>query len=149
MVNLNFPDFSFRTRHDAGALKIFDSLRGIWVALTPEEWVRQHMIRYLVEIKSYPAGLIKVEHALKVNRMKRRADLVVFSKTGIPSMIIECKAPEVKMTQKILDQAARYNITLHVPFLSITNGLQHYCCKIQYHDGKIEVLPDIPEFSEL
>lgn len=149
MDKLNIPEYSFKIITEDKLIRIFDVVRMKWVTLTPEEWVRQHILMYLIHEKAYPAGLIQVEANLKVHRLSRRADIVIYSQTATPLMIIECKASKVKLTQSTLDQVARYNITLKVPFLLITNGLQHYCCKIRLSDGTINMLETIPEYQDL
>jgi len=117
--------------------------------LNPEEWVRQHFVRYLVEVKQYPAALIAIEHSLKINRQDFRADAVVFSTSGKPLLIVECKAPEVKITQKVFDQIVRYNFQFQVDFLIVTNGLSHFCCKIDKTNLTYEFLTEIPEYDVL
>ncbi len=128
---------------------IFDALRRRWVALTPEEWVRQNFIRYLVEMKHYPESLISVERSLKINQRDFRADVVVFSKSGFPLLVVECKAPEVKVSQQVFDQVARYNIEFQVGFLVVTNGLSHYCCRIDKAKGEYAFLPEIPDYQAI
>lgn len=117
--------------------------------MTPEEWVRQHLVSYLVEDRKYPASLIAVEMPLKYNRMERRADLVLFSKQGNPLLIAECKAPTIKITQEALDQAVRYNIVLKVCYLVITNGIEHYCARLDKESGSWEFLDQIPGYDEI
>ncbi|HWS01737.1 MAG TPA: type I restriction enzyme HsdR N-terminal domain-containing protein, partial [Prolixibacteraceae bacterium] len=123
MMQLNLPEYTFRTMRKEGRTLVFDAYRRRWVKLTPEEWVRQHFIRYLVEEKHYPASLIAVEHSLKINRQDFRADAVVFSTSGNPLLILECKAPDVKIIQKVFEQIVRYNYEFQVGFLIVTNGL--------------------------
>jgi type I site-specific restriction endonuclease len=121
-MQIEFPAYAFRVRESAGQRQIFDPLRRRFVALTPEEWVRQHLLRYLQEACGYPASLISVEKKLTLNGMTRRADAVVFDRAIHPWLIIECKAPEVSLDQEVLDQAARYNSVLRAPFLAVCNG---------------------------
>jgi type I site-specific restriction endonuclease len=119
-------------------------LRKRYIVLTPEEWVRQHFIQFLISEKNYPVSLMSVEKGLKLNTRQKRTDIVVFSNFGNPWMIVECKSPMVKITEVTLFQAARYNMSLNVQFISLTNGMEHYCCKIG--EGKIEFLEDLPAY---
>src|SRR3989339_1264565 len=132
MIPLNYPQYQFRLEETDGKIKIFDELRKLWLILTPEEWVRQHVVKYLIQEKKYPASLIAIEAGIEVNKLKKRCDIVVFDNTGTPKMIVECKAPEIKITQKVFDQIASYNMKLKVDFLLITNGLKNFCCEIDY-----------------
>jgi hypothetical protein len=149
MKQLNLPGYEFSTTQKEGLTMIFDAYRRRWVKLTPEEWVRQNFIRYLVEEKHYPATLIAVEHSLKINRQVFRADAVVFSNNGQPLLVVECKAPEVKITQKVFEQIVRYNFEFQVDYLIVTNGLSHFCCKIDKGNQTYEFLKEIPEYSIL
>ena len=119
------------------------------MALTPEEWVRQNFIRYLIHEKQFPASLIAIEMALKYNRMQKRGDVVVYDKSGKPLLIVECKAPNVKITQNAFDQVARYNMALKVKYLVVTNGLTHYCCSMDYPRKSYEFLDGIPMYKYL
>mgnify|MGYP000628688195 FL=1 len=127
---------------------VFDFLRKRFVALTPEEWVRQQFTHFLVEHKGYPAMFIGNEITLSVGRL-RRCDSVVFNKSAEPVMIIEYKAPTVKITQKVFEQICSYNIALHAPYLTVSNGLQSYCCRIDKEANTYEFLKDIPAYGEL
>ncbi len=149
MTQLNLPFYEFRTSQKDGRTLIFDAYRRRWVKLNPEEWVRQHFVRYLVEEKQYPSALMAIEHSLQINRQVFRADAVVFSTSGKPLLIIECKAPEVKITQKVFDQIVRYNFRFQVDFLIVTNGLSHFCCKIDKTNLTYEFLTEIPEYDVL
>lgn len=146
---LNLPTYSFRTRQTESKIQIFDEIRKKFLVLTPEEWVRQNFIRYLVEEKHFPASLMAIETGLKLNQNQFRADLLVYSKGGNPLMIIEFKAPEVKITQKTFDQIARYNLTFMVPYLIVSNGLSHYCCQVDFDARNYQFFKDIPDFSDL
>jgi hypothetical protein len=146
---LNLPTYSFRIRDKEGKKIIFDSLRRRWVALTPEEWVRQNFIRYLTEEKHYPAALVSVERSLRLNQQNFRADAVIFTKSGEPFIIIECKAPEVKISRQVFDQIAPYNIELQVKYLIVTNGMSHYCCIIDKGKLSYTFLPEIPDYKDL
>lgn len=128
---------------------VFDFLRKRFVALTPEEWVRQQFTHFLVEHKGYPAMFIGNEITLSVGRLSRRCDSVVFNKSAEPVMIIEYKAPTVKITQKVFEQICSYNIALHAPYLTVSNGLQSYCCSIDKEANTYEFLKDIPAYGEL
>ena len=128
---------------------VFDFLRKRFVALTPEEWVRQQFTHFLVEHKGYPAMFIGNEITLSVGRLSRRCDSVVFNKSAEPVMIIEYKAPTVKITQKVFEQICSYNIALHAPYLTVSNGLQSYCCRIDKEANTYEYLKDIPAYGEL
>ncbi|MBL7929399.1 MAG: type I restriction enzyme HsdR N-terminal domain-containing protein, partial [Bacteroidia bacterium] len=142
---LNLPSFEFRIREEGQRKQIFDSLRKRFVALTPEEWVRQHFIRFLTEAKRYPASLINVERGVKIISGTKRTDIVVHNRHGKPWMIVECKAPDMPVTEDALLQAARYNMALQATFLVLTNGMEHYCCTLQ--NKQIEFLDDLPEFE--
>ncbi len=148
MQRLNLPEYSFNVRKsNEGKIEIFDRTRKKYVALTPEEWVRQNFIQFLINDKNTPNTLISVEKEIILNKTKRRPDIVIFSKNGIAKTIVECKAPDIKITQKVFDQIAAYNISLQVDYLIVTNGLHHFCCKIDYHKRNFEFLENIPDYS--
>ena len=150
MKALNLPTYSFRLRKNKeGKTTIFDAIRKRYYVLTPEEWVRQNFIQYLIQEKQFPASLMAVEKGLKLNGMQKRTDIVQYNTHAQPILIVECKAPEIKLSQDTFDQAARYNLTLQVDFLIITNGMEHYACKMNYATHKIQFLKDIPTFNEL
>jgi hypothetical protein len=149
MDKLNFPEFQFRTKYEGKALYIWDDIRKKYVVVTPEEWVRQNLVRYFIEVKEVPASLMRVEVGLKLNKMQRRADVVVYNNNGLPLLIAECKAPSVKITQQAFDQIARYNIPLKVKYLVVTNGLVHYFCRIDEATGSYEFLNWVPGYNEL
>ena len=146
---LNLPPFDIKTREQAGKMEVFDILRKKYVALTPEEQVRQAFIHYMIRHKDFPAGLLAVEYSLRVNNLKKRADIVSFSKMGHPILLVECKAPQVKITQRVFDQIARYNMNLRVDFLIVTNGLVHYCCKLDFLNNSYIFLEEIPSYQEV
>lgn len=146
---LNLPQYSFRIKDKLDKKLIFDGFRRRWVALTPEEWVRQNFARYLTEEKHYPASLVAIERSLRMNRRDFRTDIVLFSKSGNPLIVVECKAPEVKMSQQVFDQIARYNLDLRVSYLIVTNGLTHYCCRFNQEQLSYTFLPEIPDYLEL
>ncbi len=142
---LNLP--SFRLRIDSG--KIFDPIRKKWVALTPEEWVRQNFINYLLTDKKYPRSLIKIENTIQAFGASRRCDAVVYSNEIKPRLIIECKAPQINISEKTFQQIALYNSVLKTPYLIVTNGLDHYCLKINLKTGKYQFLKEIPDYNAL
>lgn len=148
MINLNLPKYPIRLKEVEGKKMIFDSVRKKFLVLTPEEWVRQNFIFYLATEKKMPLSLIAVEMGLTLNKTKKRSDIVVYNKTGNAWLIVECKAPSVKIDQKVFDQIARYNLTLNAEFLVVTNGLQHYCCQMFPREERYSFLPDIPEFPD-
>jgi len=148
-MNLNLPQYSFRIKDKLDKKLIFDGFRRRWVALTPEEWVRQNFARYLTEEKHYPASLVAIERSLRMNQRDFRTDIVLFSKSGNPLIVVECKAPEVKISQQVFDQIARYNLDLRVSYLIVTNGLTHYCCQFNQEQLSYTFLPEIPDYLEL
>ena len=147
MEALNLPTYSFNINSEAGSKLIFDPCRLKWVTLTPEEWVRQNFVRYMLENLGYPAGLISTEMAININGMKRRCDIVVHNRSGLPVMITECKAPEIGLDQSVFDQANSYNWALGVPFLVLTNGMKHYC--LESRDGKFSFRDSFPSYDLL
>ncbi len=150
MPLFNFPDYSsFRIRQGEAGAEIFDIVRKKFVRLTPEESVRQHVLLYLITEKKFPASLIGVEKELLVAGIKKRTDVVVYSAQAEPLLIAECKSPDVRLTQSAFDQAARYNLSLRVSYFLITNGLSHFCCRLNSAEKKYEFLQAIPAYSEL
>lgn len=149
LPNLNFPPLNVSTHMINGAEVIFDPCRRRRVKLTPEEWVRQHLLSYLVEYKEVPIYLIGVEKQLILNKLRKRFDIVVFDRTGTAVVLAECKAPAVNITQAVFDQAARYNMKLGARYFIITNGLQHYICYLDPVQQTYRFMEDIPIFSEL
>lgn len=149
MSSLNFPAYSFNIKDINGRKFIFDRLRKKFVALQPEEWVRQNMTEYLVNDLKYPASLIGNEISLTYNGLLRRCDSVVYSKNGEPIMIIEYKAPTVEITQKTFDQISLYNTQLKVKYLLISNGLRHFCCKVNLEGNGVSFMENIPKYEEL
>ena len=146
MLDLNLPKYDFKVKSEGGKKQIFDSVRKQFVVLTPEEWVRQHFIQFLNLEKGFPLGLMGVEYPLKYNGMKKRADIICFQKEGKPMLLVECKSANVSITQKVFDQIARYNFDIRVPFLVVTNGLQHFCCEMNYEENSYRFLEEIPVF---
>lgn len=149
MLQLNLPDYNFSIKNVNDKNYIFDLNRKKYVVLTPEEWVRQHFIRYITDEKGYPSSLIAIEKQLIMNGMKKRCDAVVYNYYAEPVMIIEFKAPNIKITQKTFDQAAVYNSKLGVGGFMISNGLEHYCCKVDIINSKYDFFSDIPDFSKI
>ena len=147
MQKLNFPQYSFRFKNNQNKIAVFDDLRKKFVILTPEEWVRQHCVKFLQNEKNYPLSLINVEKQLKIASLTKRYDIVVFEPDGNIQMIVECKAPQIKISQDTFDQIARYNLTLKANFLMVTNGIDHYYCKMDYENETYIFLKDIPEYS--
>ncbi|WP_430400596.1 type I restriction enzyme HsdR N-terminal domain-containing protein [Flavobacterium sp.] len=147
MQLLNFPTYSFRFKNSENKVSIFDSIRKKFILLTPEEWVRQHVVEFLLNEKKYPKSLINVEKVVKVNGMNKRYDVIVFNSDGSIFLLIECKAPEVKIDQKTFDQIARYNLILNAQYLMVTNGLNHYFCEMDFENEKYTFLKELPEFN--
>jgi hypothetical protein len=150
MQPLNLPPFEANIKKMDGMVKIQDVLRRKFVALTPEEWVRQHFVHFLIEQKDYSPTLMANEVAVTLNGMSRRCDTVVYRQEGLkPLMIIEYKRPDVDITQKVFNQICRYNMVLEVEYLVVSNGLKHYCCKVDLQNGTYTFLQDIPPYSDL
>lgn len=149
MEKLNLPEYIFRYKEEKGKKFIFDEVRGKYVALTPEEWVRQNFLRFMADQLKYPTALTGVERMLKVNGLSQRCDILLYNRRGVPVLIVECKAPSVPVNLKTLNQAARYNTTLKVPYLVLTNGKTHYCIKTEVETGDFEALRGFPAFEEL
>ena len=150
MQPLNLPPFEANIKKMDGMVKIQDVLRRKFVALTPEEWVRQHFVHFLIEQKGYSPTLMANEVAVTLNGMSRRCDTVVYRQEGLkPLTIIEYKRPDVDITQKVFNQICRYNMVLEVEYLVVSNGLKHYCCKVDLQNGTYTFLQDIPPYSDL
>ena len=147
MQALNFPTYTFKLKSSENKQYIFDVIRKKYVVLTPEEWVRQHAVNFLIHEKKYPPSLIAVEKQLLVNNLKKRFDILIFNRKGFPELIVECKSPTTKIKQDAFDQIARYNLKLNAKFLIVTNGLQHYFCKLDYENEHYIFLKEIPEYT--
>jgi|TARA_B110000093_G_C12926407_1_gene391521 type I site-specific restriction endonuclease len=145
--NLNFPTYSFRLKNSENNTHIFDVIRKKFVVLQPEEWVRQHCVQYLIQEKKYPISLINVEKVVLINGLKKRYDIVVFNPDGSLALVVECKAPKVKITQAAFDQIARYNLTLKAPYLMVTNGLNHYFCTMNHDLESFEFSESLPNYN--
>ena len=146
MPQLNLPNVALKTKLVEGTTQVFDAVRKKYLVLTAEEWVRQHFIHYLNSEKKYPLGLMGIEQMVKYNEQSTRADIVLYTNEGKPNMIVECKSPKVKITQDAFNQIAKYNFKLRVDFLVVTNGIQHFCCAMDYENSKITFLEEIPQF---
>ena len=146
---LNFPEYQFRLRKGEEFYEVWDPLRGQWLVLTPEEWVRQHFIAYLVGGKGYPVGRIGNEISLILNGRSRRCDTLIYDAEGQPLVLIEYKAPHIAVSQKVFEQAIRYNICFRVPYIILSNGMSHYCCHVDYDTGEFRFLTEIPPYNEL
>ena len=143
MINIQFPSHPFKIKNEKGKEIIFDECRKQWVSLTPEEWVRQNFLQYLIQVKNYPAAIIAVEREIMLGDLKKRFDIVVFKK-ATPWMIVECKEMQVKLNDAVIQQILNYNITLQVDYLVITNGTSTFALHVQ--DGKFEWLQNLPDF---
>lgn len=146
---LNLPHYPFKITQRDGTYYIFDEIRKKHLVLTPEEWVRQHFICFLTKQKKFPATLLQIEGGLSLNQTKKRSDILVFNKLGEKIMVIECKAPSVNITQATFDQAARYNSVYKAPWLTVTNGLQHFYAKIDHQLAQFAFIEELPEYSLL
>ena len=149
MQQLNLPEYQFRFKKINGKPQIFDRIRKKFFPLTPEEWVRQNLVRFLVEEKHYPESLLAIEMSFTIHGQPLRSDIVSFNNQGKPILVVECKAPSVKITQQTFDQIARYNMHLQVKHLIVSNGLQHYCCELHPENGTFEFLREIPDYKEV
>jgi len=149
LQKLNLPKQVFRFKEEKEKTYIFDDFRKKYVVLTPEEWVRQNFLMYLVNEKNYPPSLIAVEAGLKLFKTLKRTDIVVYNKQGDPLLIIECKSPEVGINEKVFDQIVRYNMALQVNYLVVTNGMDHYCCQLDYEKQTYNFLKSIPNYTDI
>lgn len=147
MIKLNLPPFDISLRREGTKVLIFDCLRKRHVTLTPEEWVRQHFIHYLIYHLRYPRALIKVEGGLTFNSLQKRSDIVVFDRTGSPWMVIECKAPDLQLSERTVMQASVYNHTLKARYLVVTNGMSHICCEVNWENRDTVVMPQMPQYG--
>lgn len=145
MVKVDFPKPDFKIKEEAGKELIFDDIRKQWVRLTPEEWVRQNFIQYLVQTKKYPSALIGVEKEIKLGELKKRFDILVYNQQHRPWMMIECKAMDVQLTAEVLQQVLRYNVSVRVEYLVITNGTYTYCYQI--NSAGVQLLSELPDYS--
>ena len=148
MQPLNLPTYQFEIKSSENKQLIFDKIRKKYVVLTPEEWVRQNFVTYLLEEKKYPISLIAVEKQLTVNKLKKRFDILVFDKNANHNIIVECKSPKIKITQETFDQIARYNLALNAEYLIVTNGLSHYYCKMDSEKQQYIFLKDLNSYQK-
>ena len=148
MLKLNLPTVNLKLKKKNDQIYIFDEFRKKDILLTPEEWVRQHYTHFLITHKGYPKSLIQIEKELKLNNTKNRTDILVYNSMGIPEMIVECKASHIELTQDVFDQIARYNLKLNAKYLIVTNGLEHYFCKMDFKRQAYVFLKDIPNYHK-
>jgi hypothetical protein len=147
---LSLPAYSYKLKHgENGQHKIYDPIRRRYVALTPEEWVRQHFINYMVNSLGYPAALLGVEVMFSMNSLRRRVDIMACNRLGNPLLAVECKAPAVKITPAVFDQLAEYNMKFRLTYLVVTNGITHYACHIDWEKGSYIFLDGVPDYSDL
>ena len=149
MQTLNLPTYSFKIKSEDNRKYIFDEIRKKYLLLTPEEWVRQNFIKYLVKEKKYPQQLISIEMEFKISKLIKRCDIVVFNKSGRPNLIVECKSPSITINQNTFDQISDYNRHFNVNYLIVTNGFKHYCCKFDRNTRSFSFIDKIPEYPQL
>jgi hypothetical protein len=147
MQKLQFPTYTFRFKNSENKIAIFDEIRKKFILLTPEEWVRQHVVQFLLQEKNYPKSYINVEKLIKINSLTKRYDIVVYQPNGELFLLIECKAPEVKINQETFNQIARYNLVLNAKYLMVSNGLNHYFCQMDFENEKYVFLEELPSFE--
>ena len=148
-MELNLPSFDIRLQRDDEGVKIFDRLRKKFIILTPEEWVRQHFVNYLINHKGFPESLMANEIGITLNGTRRRCDTVAFDKHGSPMVIVEYKASSIVISQSTFDQIVRYNMVLHARYLIVSNGMNHYCCRIDYDNMSYDFLKEVPDYADL
>ena len=147
MEKLVFPTFKYKIRNENGKVAIFDIIRKKYIILTHEEWVRQHLIHYFINQMNYPKSLISVEDGLKVNKMQKRSDIIIYNRTGKLFMVVECKSTKIKLNQNSMIQLSTYNLKYNSEYLALTNGLQVYVCKMNYNEKKADYLTQFPPFN--
>lgn len=147
MSSLNLPKFDWDIRENKGSTTIFDPLRKRHIVLTPEEWVRQHFVQYLIQHLKYPKSLIQLERGHAYNTLAKRTDILIYDRSGSPYMLVECKASHIKIDEKVFQQASVYNKTIQAKYLVVTNGIQHYCCSIDHANGNFKFLDELPAFG--
>ena len=148
LSSLSFPKYDFKTKNEGNKTLVFDELRKKWIILSPEENVRQHLWKYLFTEYNYPKSLMICEKKVVVNSLIKRFDLLIYNRDGKPMILVECKAPSIKLDQNVLDQVLRYNINLKCEFILLTNGIEIQCCKINFKTGAFSFLNKIPNFNE-
>ena len=146
---LAFPPYSFKLKEEGDVVFIFDEVRKKFLVLTPEEWVRQHVVKFLIQEKKVPKALIQLERGLTYNGLQKRSDVLVFNSAGQKILLVECKAPSVKINQDTFDQIARYNFVHRVPWLLVSNGLAHYCCLLNWEQNSYQFVPELPIYAHL
>ncbi|WP_295667411.1 type I restriction enzyme HsdR N-terminal domain-containing protein [uncultured Mucilaginibacter sp.] len=149
LVPLQLPPYPFKITDQNGQLILFDPIRKKNIVITPEEWVRQHFVQYLINQKKYPKTLIKLEGGHKLNGMAKRSDIVVYNPAGEKILLVECKAPSVSIDQKVFDQIARYNMVHKVKVIAVTNGLQHYYCLIDFEAVNYKFIEELPTYAQM
>jgi hypothetical protein len=149
MRTLNLPTYSFKLKYSDDSEQIYDQFRRKFVRLTPEEWVRQNLAQYLINEKAYPTGRMVIEKSLQFNNMKKRCDILVYDQETSPLVMIECKAPQVVIKKEVFDQIAVYNLVFKVRFLIVSNGMEHFMCRIDFDNKKTEFLSNFPSYNEL
>ncbi|MCW8897478.1 MAG: type I restriction enzyme HsdR N-terminal domain-containing protein [Flavobacteriales bacterium] len=149
MHQLNLPEYDYKVKREHDKEYIFDVIRKKYLVLTPEEWVRQHVVSFLINHKHFPKSFIVIEKGLVYNEMQKRADVLIYSQQLQPLFLVECKAPHIKISEATFEQIARYNMVFKVPYLLVTNGMSHYCCKIDFEKESYTFLEDIPDYELL
>lgn len=149
MNNLNLPSFQYKIKHIENKAYIYDILRKKFIVITPEEWVRQHFVNYLIGYLNYPKQLIANEVSIRLNSTSKRCDTVIYTKTLQPQMIIEYKSPDIELSQAVFDQVMRYNMVLRVKYIILSNGIKHICSRIDYENNRYIFLPEIPQYEDL
>jgi hypothetical protein len=147
MEALNLPTYSIKIKSINGLDWIYDRFRRKYVRFTPEEWVRQNFALYLVHEKSFPASRIIIEKYLKINKMAKRCDIIFYNDSGLPDLMVECKSPKTKIGQETFEQVSVYNLAFKVKYLIITNGLKHYCCRVDFDTRQVHFMQEIPDYS--
>jgi len=146
---LNLPPYPFKITDQDGQLSLFDEIRKRNIIITPEEWVRQHFVQYLIRQKNYPKSLIKLESGHKLYGKQKRSDILAFNSAGDKVLLVECKAPSVAIDQKVFDQVARYNMVHKIALLAVTNGLQHYYCRIDFEGKNYQFIEELPGYTKI
>lgn len=149
MNNLNLPSFQYKIKHIENKAYIYDILRKKFIVITPEEWVRQHFVNYLIGYLNYPKQLIANEVSILLNSTSKRCDTVIYTKTLQPQVIIEYKSPDIELSQAVFDQVMRYNMVLRVKYIILSNGIKHICSRIDYENNRYIFLPEIPQYEDL
>jgi hypothetical protein len=149
LLPLQLPPYPFKITDQNGQLILFDMIRKKNIVITPEEWVRQHFVQYLINQKHYPKTLIRLEGGHKLNGMAKRSDIVVYNSAGEKVLLVECKAPSVPIDQKTFDQVARYNMVHKVNLLAVSNGLDHYYCRIDFENHRYQFIEELPDYKEI